>query len=272
MSAAVVDLARRPQYKGSFARDVWVLTGRAMKVTLRVPFAVIPNLAISLFFLFVYQGGLSGIAALPGFAGAHYLNFIVPVAVVSGAVGGAGGSGQALIRDLDNRYFTKLRLTPVSRAALVLAPMIAGMAQLVAQTILILFVAWLMGLRVPTGIGGLVVVVLLAAGWGLAFAGYAVAVALRSGNGQAAQAATFVFFPLLFLSDTFVPLSLIGAEWLKIAAKINPTTYVFGAMRALLITGWTGRQIWEGVLAIAVLAAITLGWAVFTAQRSLRRR
>ena len=260
-----------PMYSPNFFRDVFVLTGRALRVTLRVPFAVIPNLVISLFFLFVYQGGLSGIAAMPSFHGVSYLNFIVPVAVVSGAVGGAGSSGQALVRDLETRYFTKLRLTPVSRTALVLAPMIAGMLQLVVQTILILFVAWLMGLKVPTGLGGLVVVVLYAAGWGLAFSGYSVASALRSKNGQAAQAATFIFFPLLFLSDTFVPINLIHAHWMRLAARINPTTYVFNAMRALLETGWSAGPLLDGALAIAILAFITLGFAVYTATRTLRR-
>ncbi|QSO47232.1 ABC transporter permease [Alicyclobacillus mengziensis] len=259
------------QVRSSFFRDVFVLTGRSIIVTLRVPWAIIPNLAISLFFLFVYQGGLSGIAAMPGFDGVHYLNFILPVAVVSGAVGGAGSAGQALIRDLDSRYFTKLRLTPVSRAALVLAPMIAGMLQLVAQTVLILLVAILMGLKTPTGVSGLIVVILLAAGWGLAFAGYAVATALRTGNGQAAQAATFIFFPLLFLSDTFVPLNLIGAKWMKIAAHINPTTYVFDAMRSVLVTGWQAKPLLWGIVAIAILCGLTLSFAVFTAARTLRR-
>ena len=115
-------LAQSPAYKTSFWRDLAVLTGRSIRVTLRIPFAVIPNLVISLFFLFVYQGGLSGIASMPAFSGTHYLNFILPVAVVSGAVGGAGSAGQALIPDLETGCFTKLRISPVSRMALVLAP------------------------------------------------------------------------------------------------------------------------------------------------------
>ena len=258
-------------YRRSFFRDLLVLTKRSILVTLRVPFAIIPNLAISLFFLLVYQAGLSGIGSIPAFGGAHYLNFILPVAIVSGAVGGAGGSGQALIRDLETRYFTKLRLTPVSRTALVLAPMITGMLQLMVQSTLIMIVAYFMGLQVPTGITGAIAVILLASGWGLAFAGYAVAIALRSGNGQTAQAATFIFFPLLFLSDTFVPLSLISSAWLKVASTINPTTYVFGAMRSILIQGWQAKPLLEGLLAIAILAAITLVWAATTARKTLRR-
>jgi len=252
------------------ATDTWLLTARSLKVTLREPWAVVPNVAISLFFLLVYNAGLGGIGQLGAFGGMPYLAFILPVALVSGSVGGAGAAGQALIRDLESRYFTKLRLTPVSRTALVVAPVLSGMIQLVAQTVLILLVALGLGLKLPAGPAGAVGVVLLAAGWGLGFAGYAVAVALRSRSGRTAQAATFVFFPLLFLSDTFVPMTLIKAGWLRVAARINPTTYVFDAMRALLSGSVQEAQVLRGVAAILALAAVTLGWAVYTAQRTLR--
>ncbi|POB09566.1 ABC transporter permease [Sulfobacillus sp. hq2] len=254
-----------------FLSDLWLLTVRALRVTIRVPFAIIPNLLISLFFLLVYQGGLSGIAALPVFGKLPYINFILPVAVVSGAVGGAGGAGQSLIRDIDSGYFMKLRLSPVSRTALVLAPMIAGMAQLLVQTALIIAVAYAMGLTLPHGALSLVGLLVLTAGWGLAFAGYAVAMALRSKNSQAAQAATFVFFPLLFLSDTFVPIRAIRAHWMRIAAQFNPTTYVFNAMRSLLSPHFSTTVYWHGVLAVLLSVAITLSWASWTASRSLRK-
>lgn len=250
-----------------FCRNLAQLTGRALLVTLRIPWALIPNVAISLFFLIVYNGGLSGIAALPQFGGSHYLNFILPVAIVSGAVGGAGGAGQALIRDMESGYLTKLALSPVSRGALVLAPMLAGIAQLFAQTLLILGASFAMGLTIPTGMAGFLGIVLLTCGWGLAFAGYAVAMALRSRSGQAAQAATFIFFPLLFLSDTFVPTSLIHVGWMRVLIRLNPTTYVFGAMRTLLQQPFHIDLFWHGLLAIALAAGVTLTWAFMSARR-----
>jgi ABC-2 type transport system permease protein len=247
-----------------------LLTGRSLRTAWREPWALVPNFAISLFFLLVYEGGLSGIARLGAFGGMPYLSFILPVALVSGSVGGAGAAGQALVRDIESGYLTKLRLSPVSRTALVLAPMLAGMVQLIAQTVLLLVVALAMGLRLPTGWPDAVGVILLAAGWGLGFAGYAVAIALRSRSGRTAQVATFAFFPLLFLSDTFVPLRLIHAAWMRTAAAINPTTYVFNAMRSLLAHGGAPLPLARGVAAIALLAVVTTGWAVYTAQRTLR--
>ena len=77
--------------------DVLLLVHRSLRNTLRTPAAVIPNIAISVFFLFVFNAGLSSVAGLPGFKGS-YLAFIIPVSIVSGSVGGAGTAGQEACR------------------------------------------------------------------------------------------------------------------------------------------------------------------------------
>ncbi len=257
--------------KASFFVETYLHTKRSVLVTLRNPFTFIPNLLISLFFLFVYEGGLSGISELPEFEGANYLAFILPVSIVSAAIGGAGGAGQSLVRDLENGYFSKLLLTPSSRLAIVLGPIIAGMLQLCVQTILILVVGLLLGLEVATGIAGMFVVILIAIGWGLAFAGYSAGVALRTKNAQAAQAGTLIFFPLIFLSTTFVPYELIEAQWLRVAAVINPTTYIFESMRAVLIEGWVWEELVKGLAAIVIICVITISFAALNAKKAVSR-
>lgn len=254
-----------------FVSHTILFTKRSLLNTIRNPFAFFPNMVISLFFLFVYQAGLSGISNLPAFGGASYLAFILPVSIVSGAIGGAGGAGQSLITDLENGYFSRLLLTPASRLAIVLGPIIAGMLQLLVQTMLIILIGFMMGLEVVTGIGGVIVVLLLAVGWGLGFAGYSVGFALRTKNAQAAQAGTFIFFPLVFLSTTFVPYDLIEASWLKVAAFINPTTYVFEGMREVMIDGWGGSDIWKAFIVITVFCIMTISFAAFSARQAVSR-
>jgi ABC-2 type transport system permease protein len=107
-------------------------------------------------------------------------------------------------------------------------------------------------------------VLLFAFFWGMALAGYAVAIALKTKNAAAAQAATFAFFPLIFLSSTFVPKQYIGATWLKWAATVNPTTYVYDAMRSLLIDGWKARPLLIG-------AGVMLAFATLTGVLALRQ-
>lgn len=250
-------------------RDIYFLIVRSLSTGLRVPAAIYPNIVISVFFLFVYNAGLSSVANLPGFEGS-YLGFILPVSIVSAAIGGAGLAGQALIRDIETGYFTKLLLTPTSRLALVWGPMVAGAVVLIAQVVLIIALALLLGLESASGFLGLLVVIFFAFLWGMAFAGYAAFIALRTRNAAAAQAATFAFFPLLFLSTTFVPKEFITTEWLKVVATWNPTTYVFDAMRSLLLQGWELEPLLRGALVMLAFATLTGGLALWQARRATR--
>jgi ABC-2 type transport system permease protein len=243
------------------------LIARSLRTSLRQPAAIIPGFAISVFFLFVYNAGLSSVAHLPGFRGS-YLDFILPVAIVSAAIGGATLAGEALIRDISSGYFTKLLLTPAKRLALIWGPIVAGGIMLVAQVAVIVVLALVMGLGSATGPVGLLVVLAFAFLWGMAFSGFAVFVALRTKNGAATQAATLIFFPLIFLSATFVPKEYITARWLRLAADINPTTYVFGAMRSVLIDGWQARPLLVGLAVVLAFASATGALALWQARKA----
>ncbi len=247
--------------------DFFVLIKRSLVGYLRQPAAIIPSFAISVFFLFVYNAGLGSVAKLPGFSGS-YLGFIIPVSIASAAISGAGLAGQALIRDIESGYFTKLLLTPTRRLALIWGPMVAGAVILVVQVLAIVALGLIMGLHSATGVLGLVVVMGYAFLWGMAFAGFTVFFALRTKNSAAAQAATFVFFPLIFLSTTFVPMKYISAGWLKVAAAINPTTYVFAAMRALLNDGWRAGPLLVGLAVVVAFASVTGGLALYQARKA----
>lgn len=245
-----------------------LLIRRSLRVALRQRAAIIPNVAISIFFLFVYDAGLNAVENLPGFQGS-YLAFILPVAILSAAVGGAGIAGQEIVRDLESGYFSKLLLTPVPRLAIVWGPMVAAAILLVAQVVLILVLGLVIGLESATGVLGMVVVVAYAFLWGMAFAGYAAFAALRFKNAAAAQAATLAFFPLLFLSSTFVPLEFLDG-WLKVAATVNPTTYVFESMRAVLMEGWQWSDLAIGLVVVVGTATLTGALAVREAVRSTK--
>ena len=107
--------------------------------------------------------------------------------------------------------------------------------------------------------------------WGMGFAGYSVAAGVRSGSAQGAQAATFLFFPALFIAPTFVPREALSG-WLATAGKINPTTYVIEAMRAIMIDGWIMTPIINGLIAAGLFATITLSFAVISAKKATEKK
>jgi len=167
-----------------------------------------------------------------------------------------------MVRDIESGYFDKLLLTPISRAALLLGPILAGALILGIQASIVVGVALIMGLESATGIAGLLLVIGLAILLGTGFAGFTVSAALGSGSAAATQGASFIFFPLTFLTASFVPLDLLDG-WLKTAATFNPITYVLEAMRATLNTGWDSTLIWQGVLACLLLGGAMFALAVY---------
>lgn len=247
--------------------DILLLTKRSLIGSIRNPFIYIPNFIMSLFFLFVYTAGIGAVANLPALEGVNYIAFILPVSVVSAAIGAATGAVETLVKDLESGYFARLLLTPTSRLAIVLGPIITGMIQLVLQSTLLIIIAMLMGVRIYSGISGFMLILLLVTGLGLAFTGYAATVALVTKSSQAVQMSTMIFFPMLFLSTTFVPLDLIETGWLRIATLINPTTYIFEGMRALLIKGWMPSYILYGFFVGFIGSIITITIATMNTGR-----
>lgn len=254
----------------SFVIQIYILVVRSLTTLLRTPEALLPPVAISIFFLVIYQSTLGKASSfIPGIEGS-YLGFILPLSIVSGSLSGSGVAAQNLVRDIERGYFDKLLLTPVRRAALLLAPILAGAVILGIQSIIVVAAGLLLGLNPVTGIPGLFVVVGLSILLGIGFAGFTVSAALGSGSAAATQGASFLFFPLTFLAPTFVPISLLSG-WLEVAAKINPITYVLQAMRALLNTGWDTQAILTSILACLILGAVMYALAAFALVVRTRR-
>lgn len=249
---------------------VFLMVVRSLTTIMRTPEALLPPLAISIFFLVIYQSTLGKASSfIPGIGGS-YLGFILPLSIVSGSLSGSGIAAQNLVRDIERGYFDKLLLTPVRRAALLLAPILAGAVILGIQSAIVVAVGILLGLQPATGFLGLLVVIGLGILLGIGFAGFTVSAALGSGSAAATQGASFLFFPLTFLAPTFVPLTLLSG-WLAVAAKLNPITYVMEAMRALLNTGWDARAIGISILACLILAVATYALAAFALSVRVRR-
>jgi ABC-2 type transport system permease protein len=262
----------QPATQAGVLTEIALVTRRNLLTILRTPQAIIPPLIISIFFLVIYNSTLGEAANfLPGLSGNSYLGFILPLSIVSASLSGSGIAAQNLVRDIETGYFDKLLLTPVSRTALLLGPIIAGAIILGLQAALVVLVATFMGLESATGILGILALIGLAVLLGLGFAGFTVSAALGSGSAAVTQAASFLFFPLTFLTASFVPLELLSG-WLEVAARINPITYVLEAMRSLLNEGWNTTVLLQGVAACVILGVAMYALAAYALRVRTRRK
>ena len=251
-----------PRAAGFFT-DWRTVSLRALRLTWRDPEAFGPALIIPLFFFVVNVGALQSFVEGGFPAGFDYKAFQLPVAVVFAVTGVSRAN--SLVIDIQGGYLDRLLLTPVRRGTLLLGLMTADFVLIVALASPVLILWLIVGIDVATGVAGIVLFVLIAGLWGLAFTGFPYAIALRTGNPTAVNNAFLLFFPFAFLTTAYLPEEAMTG-WLATAVKFNPTTYLLGAMRALLQGGWRWGEIGKGLLAIAGIGLLSFGMA-FTALR-----
>ncbi|MFW6338429.1 MAG: ABC transporter permease [Alkalispirochaetaceae bacterium] len=211
-----------------------LIVERACTESFRNPGPVITGLASSLFFLAVFGAGIGGVEVLPGFENGGYLAFLLPMSIVALSLGNPGSAAPSLARDVQSGYISRLYLAPVPRRAFVIAPIVADLLGQLLATSVLLVVGILFGLPFRFGVWSILAILALAALWNLGFTALSATIVLRTGRAEGTQILGMLVFPLLFLSTTFLPASLIRARWLLQVAKVNPVTWLLEGMRTLI--------------------------------------
>jgi ABC-2 type transport system permease protein len=248
------------------ASDVAVITGRAIRGLLREPELFIFALVIPVFF-FVVQVGALGDVAEDAFGVSSYPAFQLPISILFAAASTSGGN--ALVLDIANGYWDKLSVTPVHRSALVIGTLFGEMFAVLGYGIVLMAFGWAIGVRFAgnevVGALGLLGLTLL---FGVGFASVSVAVALATGSVRATQSTFVVFFPLLFLTPSALPRSLMTG-WFETAVSINPITYVVEAARSFLF-GFEASVVGKGVLAAVLFSMFTFALTALAFRRRVR--
>lgn len=234
--------------------EILLLSRRAVKEIIKLPAATLPGLFIPLFFLAVNLGQVSKTftSRTPFLKGQSYVAFQVPVSLAFAVA--TATSGLALVTDIDLGYFDKLLVAPIRRTSIVLARLAADFVRGVLSSTLVLLLGLAFGMRIKSGPVGAVLIVLLAALFGVAYAGIGQTIALKTRNVQTTNASFIIFFPLLFLTPNFVPF-----ELLRTLARYNPVSYVIEGLRSLVLDGFVATKLLECFGVILASGAILTG-------------
>ncbi len=238
--------------------EILLLGRRAVRETVRLPEATIPTLFIPLFFLVVNIGQVSKTfpSTTPFLKGQGYVAFQLPVSLIFAVA--TATSGLAMVTEIDLGYFDKLLVTPVRRSSIIFGRLTADFVRGFGASGLVLVVGILLGASVRSGVLGAVLIVVLSALFGVAYAGFGILVALRTRNVQATQSSFLLFFPLLFLTPNFVPFDRLS-PLMETLARINPVSYVIVGLRSLVIDGWNAGEIAACVAVIVGLGIVLTG-------------
>jgi ABC-2 type transport system permease protein len=235
--------------------EVLLLGRRAAREVIRYPEATIPTLFIPLFFLAVNVGQVAKTfpSTTPFLHGQGYVAFQLPVSLMFAVATAA--SGLALVTEIDIGYFDKLLAAPIRRSSIIFGRLAADFVRGLVSSTFVLLAGFAFGAHIEAGPLGAVLLVLLAACFGVGYAGFGILVALRTRNVQATNTSFLLFFPLLFLSPNFVPFDRLSPV-MEALARANPVSYVIDGLRSLVIEGWEWDKLAYCTLVIVGLIGI----------------
>lgn len=233
---------------------------RSIRPTIRTPVVIVIGLSQPMLYLLLF-GPLLGHVGGPG----PSWQWFVPGVMVQMALFGTAYSGFALIPEIRSGALERLRVTPISRAALLLGRVARDVVLLIVQCSLIAAVSTILGFRASLGplLVGLVVIAVV--GVAVGSASYALALRLKQEYAFAPVLSSTVM-PLMLLSGVLLPMTFAPA-WLHVIAVVNPLSHVVDAERAIVAGQWQQVSVWLGPLLAVALAVAATGWGVRTFRR-----
>ena len=248
--------------------QVAAIARRSVVRTARQPASSIPPLVFPVALLLLYSAGLQSSTKLPGFPTESFLAFMLAVPFIQGALFSTMNAGTDLARDVQTGFLNRLSLTALRESALLVGQLSGVVVLGVVQAVFYLAIGLIAGVDIESGVAGVVVLLVYATVVSLSFGALGAFMALRLGSSEAIQAMFPVLFVFLFISSMNAPRNLIGVDWFRIAATLNPVSYMIECVRSLIITGWDWQALALGFAFVAVIGVISLTLA----SRALRLR
>lgn len=248
-------------------RDTWLIFVRNAVATLREPVWVMVGLFQPVCFLVLFAPLLNSLEGAPGFPPGDSLDVFTPGLLVLMGLFSAGFVGFGLIPELRDGLVERLRVTPVSRLALLLGRALRDVVILLVQALLLVAVTWPFGLQVDLAGLGIVLVMLALLGLIMSSCSYVLALILKSEDALASLLNTIVL-PMTLLSGIYLPLTL-APGWLQTVGDINPLAYAVDAARALMNGQLGDAAVLQGFAVLAPLALLALWWAARAFRKAI---
>jgi ABC-2 type transport system permease protein len=253
-------------------RQTWQVSMRGVRVLRRQPAFLGITLTQPLIWLLLFGALFKAVTQIPGFKGGSYIDFLTPGIVVMLAISSAGWTGMGFIEDINGGVMDRMLASPVWRGALNAGSVIYAVLTIVIQSTLIVLLALALGANYKGGVGGVLLLIVLASLLGAAFASLSNGLAVLTRQRETLiGAVTMVVLPLTFLSSALMQQSLVP-PWIRTVSKFNPVNWAAEAGRSAAMEhinwGLVGGRL--GLLAALALVCGVFATRAFTRyQRSL---
>jgi ABC-2 type transport system permease protein len=238
----------------------------------RTPSRILTGLAQPVIFLFIMGAGLGRLIST-GTGGFDYDAFLFPGIMAMSIITSSLFSAISIVWDREFGFMREMLVAPVSRTAIVLGKALGGGTVSVAQGLILILAAPLVGVSLtPLRVMGLVVALLLLA---FALTSFGMVLATRMQRMESFQMVmTLVLQPMIFLSGAVFPLQDLPG-WLAVLTRINPATYGVDLVRRVtledapkLTIGSQVVPLWADALLVLGLGTVLMALAVRLFQQT----
>ena len=241
-------------------RGTWLLMRRAINEVIRVPGAAIPGVLAPTLFLLGLTAVFGKLTLLPGFSTSDFMAFILPVSVMQSATFSGAATGVNLARDIEQGWFDRLYVSPISRRALLAGHVFSASLRALMPITAVIAIALIFGVDLE-GVDSLLLAVALAGAFAAAIACYAVVLALRFKTQQAAPLMLAGSFMMVLFTTSYAPLDLLTG-WFQEVARYNPVRFILEGVRQMSVYGVDWGHTWKALLALAGLSLFFGGFAM----------
>jgi ABC-2 type transport system permease protein len=254
MTAAATVAERALSPGGAVLASARELARRSLTAMVRVPAAVIPVVVMPIFFVVAFSGSFGALTDVPGFPTDDVLDWMAPFAILQGAAFAGLGAAFGAGRDLETGFYDRLLLAPVPRRALVVGPLLYSATRSLLPYCIVTPLVLVVGATLEDPLG---LLTLLAAAVGVSVVAgmWGLGVAYRTRSQRSGALTQVGIFIAMFLTTGQVPLDLMSG-WLETVATYNPMTQVLDMARAGFLGPVTWGEVWPGLLALALSAAV----------------
>jgi ABC-2 type transport system permease protein len=239
---------------GTTIRNTCTLAYRALLKMFKNPeifvdFVVLPVM-FTLLFTFLFGGAISG--NIPS-----YLPIVIPGVLLMTSFTNCTTAGTKLREDVDKGTTSRFKSMPISRIAPLAGSLTADLVRYVIGGTTVFITGYLLGYRPEAGIPAVIfsIIFMMLVAWCLSWIFAFISMCTRT-IATASGIGVIVMFPLVFLSNAFVPAETLPG-WLQyFVLHINPLSSVVTVVRQMLTYGTLGADFWFalfGTLAILVV-------------------
>jgi ABC-2 type transport system permease protein len=249
------------------ARDIGLLFQRYAVQLLRNPVWLVVGFSTPILYLALFTPLLKHLVGDGGLPTGNVLNEFLPGILALLAFASGAGTGFSTIFELKAGVIERFRVTPASRFAILIGPILATMALMFVFDAVVVAVGFGFGFSVHWA--GLAVLAVLLGLLLVIVAAFSIATALvtKEINGFAAII-NGINLPILLLAGVLLPIS-IGPEWMRVLAHVNPLYYLVQASRVLAGGTLTGAAVWQAFAVLIPLCALILAWATQVFRRAV---